>query len=214
MPSGSGVPVGTTGWYINNGGLATLISDLSAILSGPGVAQWRYPTGMRDGSAPATMYIDPGLKREAYFAFMWKPSSPFDGDPSGTNKIAFMFPNTSPGDIFIRMSGGGSSYVINVATEFPGDGRNLGNNVAATAITLGQWYKIEWYVKYSTTGTSRDGVTRWWVNGVLQGDHRDLQMNGSAFIEFQFSPTYGGNVGATKRWDDFYWFDHLRLSGR
>jgi hypothetical protein len=31
---------------------------------------------------------------------------------------------------------------------------------------------------------------------------------------FQFSPTWGGNSGATKDQTDHYWFDHVWLSTR
>ena len=72
-----------------------------------------------------------------------------------------------------------------------------------TSITLGQWHQVEWWAKQS-------GGLRWWVDGVLNGNY-SFSYSGP-FTMFQFSPTFGGNVGATKTETDYYWFDHVHLS--
>jgi hypothetical protein len=41
-------------------------------------------------------------------------------------------------------------------------------------LTVGAWTKLEAYVKASTTSTSRDGIVRWWVNGVPAGSYTNL----------------------------------------
>jgi hypothetical protein len=112
------------------------------------------------------------------------------------------------------MYGAGSTYTINVEPEFAGDTRRLAPNVTTTPVTLGAWHRIEWYVKYATTGTSKDGITQWWIDGVLQGTYTDLQTPAdTGFIEYQLAPTWGG-VDGTKTETDFYWFDHAHISKR
>jgi len=54
---------------------------------------------------------------------------------------------------------------------------------------------------------------QWWLDGVLQGSYGDAG-NSYNFNMFQFSPTWGGNVGAQKHQTDHYWFDHVHLSVR
>ena len=46
-----------------------------------------------------------------------------------------------------------------------------------------------------------------------QGSYSDAG-NSYNFNMFQFSPTWGGNVGAQKHQTDHYWFDHTHLSTR
>ena len=52
---------------------------------------------------------------------------------------------------------------------------------------------------------------RWWVDGVLVGDHRDVNMGGT-WAEFQFAPTWGGGAGVFKNQEDYYDFDDVHVS--
>jgi hypothetical protein len=71
-------------------GLAAIVRDSSAPLSGPTVAQFNYPIGFRSGIAPSSLYFnDTPAGREYYTGFWWKASSPWQRDPSGINKITF-----------------------------------------------------------------------------------------------------------------------------
>jgi hypothetical protein len=208
------------GWHeaqrqTTNGSGLFLRTDLTAPLSLSSVLEFKYATGYTGGSEPGVEYYNPASAvKETYFSFWWKPSSPWQNHPgSNVNKLAFLFPS-SGGPIYIMMYGEGGSFFMNVEPEFSGDVRRLPPNVTATPVALGAWHRVEWYVKYSTTGSSRDGVTRWWLDGVLQGDYRDLQTPADAgFSEYQLAPTWGG-IGGTKNQTDYYWFDHARISRR
>ena len=90
--------------------------------------------------------------------------------------------------------------------EYPGDYRWRTPNVNATVVTLGVWHRVEWYA-------NKAGTLQWWLDGVLQGSYSDAG-NSYNFNMFQFSPTWGGNVGAQKHQTDHYWFDHVHLSIR
>lgn len=176
-----------------------------------------YAPGFRSGYAPGVAYYGlPTPTKETYFGFWWKPSDPWQTHPSGVNKMALLFPITSAaGTVYIMMFYDGSKYTIQVETTFANDTRRLEPNVMPTPVTLGRWHQIEWYVRYSTTATSRDGVVRWWLDGVLQGVHTDLQMPGDLGVtEYTIRPVWGGAEGDAKTHTDSFSYGHVRISAR
>ena len=203
---------GSPGWRIvanaapgSSQGWAARVSDASAPFSPSNVYDFVYPQGMVEGEAPATVYYSGLSADEVYAGFWWKPSSPFDTGPNG-NKIAFIF-NGGGG-------AGGQQFLIllpdrrlHVLPEYPGDFQWRTPNVNATVVTLGAWHRIEWYTNRLT------GALKWWLDGVLQGSYTNVT-NATRFDMFQFSPTWGGNIGARKAQTDHYWFDHAHLSTR
>jgi hypothetical protein len=200
-----------------HGSGATLASDERAPLSPPSVLQFIYAKGFQAGHTPAVTFYDVVEPvKEAYFGFWWKPSDPWQNNvESGVNKLAFVLTTATgvDGEAAIIMFGTDSGpYTVQVITEFPGDVRRLSPNLTATLVTLGAWHRVEWYTKFSSTDTTRDGVTRWWLDGVSQGAYTDLVMPADpGFKEFQLAPTWGGVVG-TKSERDFYCYDHARIS--
>jgi hypothetical protein len=199
-----------------NGSGLSLTRDSTAPLSPSTVLTFTYAVGYQGGSEPGVeFYHLPTPTPETYFGFWWKPSNPWQSHPSGVNKIAFLFPFTSgAGSMYIMMFFDGTTYTTEVVTSFPGETRRLAPNATATPIGLGAWHRIEWYARYSATPTSRDGVTRWWLDGVLQGAYTDLQLPADAgFAEYTIAPTWGG-VGYTKTETDCYWYHHAHVSRR
>jgi hypothetical protein len=81
------------------------------------------------------------------------------------------------------------------------------SNVDASVVTLGAWHRIEWYQDLDA------GTLKWWLDGTLRGSHTGVT-NAASFDMFQFSPTFGGNLGAVKAQTDHYWYDHARISAR
>ncbi|HMJ59291.1 MAG TPA: hypothetical protein VK467_09145, partial [Gemmatimonadales bacterium] len=165
-------------------------------------------------------------RREMYFGYRWRASLPWQGHPSGVNEISFVLAQDNI--LVLQMNGPpeGPFHLI-VTTEFttsnghlanswgddPG-ARQLGGNVKGGnyVVTEGRWYDIEGYFRMSTTSTSRDGIVRWWVNGTLVGDYTSVNFDAAnPFTEFQFSPTWGG-IGGSKTEEDYFWYDHVRLS--
>ena len=66
-------------------------------------------------------------------------------------------------------------------------------------------------MKYSTTSTSGDGIIKWWLDGVLQGDYENQNMpDDSGFAGYQLRPAWDGSE--TKTEQDYMWFDHLHIS--
>jgi hypothetical protein len=197
-----------------NGSGLIVASHLAGPASTDGVLQFTYAPGFAAGREPGVEFYDlPTPTKAAYFAFWWKPSDPWQPHASGVNKIAFLMPVTSgAGSLYLMMFFDGSRYTIQVEPTFAGDTRRLAPNVTATPVVLGAWHRIEWYARYNTTDTTRDGVTRWWLDGVLQGSYRDLEMpRDDGFLEFQLAPTWGG-VGGVKARTDCYWYEHAHIS--
>lgn len=201
----------TTIW--NDAGNGSIIADGGAPASPPNVLQIEYPQGFAGGSAPATMYYDHPASKEVFTGLWWKPSNPWENQSSNVNKILFWFTGNSSNSIDIQMYGP-APYHLHVVTEFPSGSIRFQPNVNSTAVTLGQWHKIEWYIKYATTATSGDGIVKWWLDGVLQGSYSNIQTPDDAgFTEWKLSPTWGG-IGGNKTETDYYWFDQAHISRR
>jgi hypothetical protein len=208
-----------SGWNIvqrqtTNGSGVSIGSDATAPASPANVLTMKYAAGYVAGSEPGAEYLGLGTPAsEVFVGFWWKASNPWQFHPSGVNKIAFLF--SAVDNIYIMMYNDGSGPpTIQVEPQLLNDVRRLAPNVTATPVTLGVWHRIEWYVKYSTTLTSGDGIVKWWVDGVLQGVYSNLQMPAAAgFVECTIAPTWGG-IGGTKTQTDFYWYDQYHVSRR
>lgn len=180
-----------------------------------GALVFTYPQGFPSGYAPGVAYFDlPTPAAETYFGFWWKPSDQWESHQSGVNKMALLFPATSSGGtVYIMMFFDGKKYTIQVETTFSSDTRRLEPNLTATPVELGKWHQIEWYVRYSSNPTSRDGLVRWWLDGVAQGEYSNLQMPPDAgFIEYTIRPVWGGGTGDVKQRTDFYSYGPVHIS--
>jgi hypothetical protein len=120
-----------------------------------------------------------------------------------------------------RTGGSGASSTYSIGA-FPDAGNSnchvasgascdmLSPNVNGLTVPLGQWNRLEWYVKASTTASSRDGIIRWWMNGVLMGNYANINFRAGAF----------GTIMLTHVWDsvdpqqvtDYHQYDYLYLS--
>jgi hypothetical protein len=200
-----------------NGSGVCRTTDATTPRGPSGLLQFTYAVGFPPGYEPGVVFYNPATPvRETYFGFWWMPSNPWQSHPSGVNKIAFLFQRASgAGPICIIMFHDGTNYTIQVVPEFASDTRRLPPNMTATPVVLGAWHRIEWYVRHSTSATSRDGVTKWWLDGVLQGVYSDLQMPPDVgFIEYQLAPTWGGLGGGNKAQTDAYWYERAHISRR
>ena len=109
----------------------------------------------------------------------------------------------------------GGTYTIQVETTFERDNRRLEPNLTATPVALGTWHQIEWYVRYSSNPSSRDGVVRWWLDGVPQGEYKDLQMPPDpGFTQYTIRPVWGGGEGDAKRQQDSFAYGRVHISKR
>ena len=215
------------GWNVSFNTGVSIVTDATAPLSPSNVLQHRYATGFVGGSAPGVVYYGlPSNLREVYIGHWWKPSNPWHGHSSGINKTVFIWggqPSGTGALVYFDMRGstGAYHYEATMSTttinnchigngDCPGT-RNFSANASSTVVTLGVWHRIEIYLKPSTTTSSKDGIMRWWVDGVLTGNYTTVNYQSDPWNEFQISPTWGG-IGDTKIETDFFWWDHIRIS--
>ena len=205
------VTVGS-GWNRRAGGTDVIFSDATAPMSPANVLKYIYPIGLVDGVAPATQYY-PVSTKEIFIGLWWKPSNPWQGDISNVNKIQFLQVQNS--SVYMAMYGPkGGPYELRSDVQWPEQGTGwLTPNVNSGVVTLGQWHRLEWYLKYESVYGRGDGIIRWWMDGVLVGNYTNIKFpNDNGFVEYQISPTWGGNTGDIKTETDSYSFDHSYLS--
>ena len=203
-------------------GLARLATDATAPVSPSGVLEEFYPAGMSGGTAPGNViFTGTNGATEVFVGFWFKMSPNFQGHSSGVNKLVNIW---TPFDIhWLRVNSwsqydtdgsrqNGPFYLVATNRSSPYD---LLQNQVQTMVPIvpGQWHKVEWHL--TTAGAAPgNGRVRWWLDGVLLGDYSNLASTmGSAFSEFQISPTWGGN-GDTMGSDSYMRFDQVFISRR
>lgn len=200
------------GWNRRSGGTDHIITDSAAPLSPSNILEYIYPIGLVDGVAPATQYY-PVNTKEIFIGMWWKPSNPWQGDASNVNKIQFL--QVQHSSVYMAMYGPkGGPFELRSDAQWPEQGTAwLTPNVNSGAVSLGQWHRLEWYLKYESSYGAGNGIIRWWLDGVLVGNYTNVRFpNDSGFVEYQISPTWGGNTGDVKTEADYYRFDHSYLS--
>jgi hypothetical protein len=210
--------LGSNGWgHQNRASFSHIISDPTAPFSGGSVLEHVYPEGYTDyGTEPAVEWINAGGAPKMYVGFWWKASENWHPHNSGINKILFFKNESSTANFVVTMRGGGP-YSLDIDPEnHPAQlGRADGGrgymtpNVAPAPLVPGRWYRIEVLIDHVA------GSIDWWLDGTLVGSYRGLELRDDGFGEFQIAPTWGGTSNAgtgPKRQDDYYRFDHLRIS--
>lgn len=161
--------------------------------------------------------------RQLFFATWWNTNAAFAGWPNNTNKMLFARNPAIDNNFLVWQGPQGScktlkwynqaQYANNhlpntFGMNYPIDGTgwfepNQGNS--GTVCAGAGWKKIEVYLSVSTTTTSRDGVIKWWLDGVLIGHHTGVNLTPNGITEFQVNHTWdGGDRGSTTEWAH-YW---------
>jgi hypothetical protein len=160
--------------------------------------------------------------REMYVGLLWRTNPQFQGRQVG-NKM-----------FFVRGPQNNGVFLFNNAALNNGSGlmiysHNSGNinnshvcaldmglacypNVGPGVLSVGQWTKLEAYIKASTTNTSRDGIVRWWVNGVPAGNYTNMNVASAGLNEWVWSETWDGTVNPVPSVDWNHFIDHLHVS--
>jgi hypothetical protein len=168
-----------------------------------------WPVGWTNLIGMGALWHDFPTTRKVFVGVWWKPSNPWQGHVSNTNKIQYLFTNSS-GSIFMAMYGPpGGPYEIVVYPQFTTSlGRWLTPNVNHVPVVLGQWHRLEWLVDYSGT----KGHIQWWMDGVLLGDYSDDPPPPEGLMEYKLHPVWGGAETIAKTETDYYWFDQVHVS--
>lgn len=187
-----------------------IVSDPTAPVSPPRALRIIFTTDMAADSEPGVHWIRLPAVREVYagWAVRWSPN--WACSPAGCGKIAFLH-TEAEGTVYINYGDFGltsNPKSISVNTLWAPYGQHVWPaNRALTTITPGTWYWIEWYNRYSSSAAAGDGVMRWWVNGVLNGEYDDVRFPSGGFVQFEFAPTRQNPPPV----EQYMYVDHTRL---
>ena len=212
-------------------GTNVIDSDATAPSSPPNCLKQRMealaPTGVGGWH-----YIAPTTYREMYVGMYWRANSLFQGNLVGSNKLFFIRgpgtngvwglvnPPNSPS--FTFMFGHNTGFGLDNSHIMSSDlGLVAYPNVSSAVVFPGVWYKVEAWIRASTTRTSRDGAIKWWLNGVLVGSYEQFNycgLNGETLNEVVIDHTWDGSPVSgygsvnTKPWE--HWFDGILIMGK
>lgn len=167
--------------------------------------------------------VQPGSTwNDMYVRKWWRTNPGFQGRTVG-NKMFFMRGNTTNGVFLFNNSSlvNGAGTMIFAHNTGRLDNSHIWSsdlgltgfpNVGSGRLTVGTWYLLEAYIKCSTNATSRDGIVRWWVNGVLAGNYTNANYDGG-LNNWTWSETWDGTPGFTNATVDWeHWVDELYIS--
>jgi len=166
-------------------------------------------------------YAAPQTCNDMFVGLSWRTNAGFQGRQV-TNKLFFVrgpqqqqgyFGITGPayaGGPFTFGFGHNSQHIDN-SHIWPLD-LGLGqtpNNVYNPSLVVNTWYRIEVYIKKSTTATSRDGILRYWINGVLCANYTSVNYGFAGLNEFVWTETWDGTVNPAPSVDWEHYIGHL-----
>ena len=216
-------PRGSEGWdgaEFRTGNFS-IVRDPTAPKSPPFVAQFRYPQGFRGGRSPGLAQVAFRRPvRDLYLSLWIKLSPNWEGHRSNTNKMFFLWVNGG-NRVFVSAEGKGQNrlqpQIRLQGRDIPDQRPRLPPNVQPGAeVRRGVWQRWELVVSPNTPGAN-DGRIRWWIDGQLVSDYRDVGFirsgEGVRWDQLQWSATWGGG-GDSVPADQFIWWDHVYVSGR
>ena len=147
-----------------------------------------FTPDMRPNTEPSVHWIGLPFVNAVYAAWSVRLSPNWTSSPAGGGKITFL--HTPMGQVYTGFFGSTAPHHVSVNTEWAPYGQLIWDpNVTTTPVTYDRWYRIEWYMKWESVPGAGDGVMRWWVNGVLNGDYRNVRYPIGGFSQFEFAPT-------------------------
>lgn len=193
-------------------------SDVSAPKSPSSCIKSRMEAGNNYGGMQLNYVFN--TYTDMFVGLGWRTNAGFEGRQVG-NKMFFM---RGPGCNGVFLFGNSNLvagshkmlFSFNTAgienshiTGSTDPGVPLFPNVSAGTLTVGTWFVLEAYIKKSTTNTSRDGIVRWWINGVLVGNYTNTNYAGAGLNEWVWSETWDGTVNPAPSVAWEHYLDHL-----
>jgi hypothetical protein len=213
---------------------ASFTSDSKAPMSPGGVFDTYLDAGSITGNGQWGATLPKA--REVFLGTWWSTNADFQGIANNGNKMLFIRAPSSGDNSFLVWQGPPNTartlkwdmqaiYSNAHVSGWAGDPSGLSgwfepNGPSNGIVSPGSgWHKIEIYLKASTTGTSRDGIVRWWLDGVLVGSYNNVNLAPGGYEDFQINHTWDGSGifsasyrDMSKAWHH-YW-DHLYISVR
>ena len=226
-PSGASVVLDCPFNSVNGCGIldayssSQIASDSSAPISPGSAVQSTLYAGNSAGGMQLN-YVTPQVQREMYVGLMWRTNPEFQGRQVG-NKMFFVRGPQNNGVFLFNNAAlnNGSGAMIFSHNSSSHDNTHacaldLGlacyPNVGSGILRVGTWTKMEVYIKSSTTMTSRDGIVRWWINGVPAGNYTNLNYCANGLNEWVWSETWDGGVNPAPSVNWSHYIDHLHIS--
>jgi hypothetical protein len=188
------------GWGVEKAGL-TLATDATAPISPSSVLRATYPAGWSAGYAPGAVDRSLPSPTSLYYRIIFKHSTNFEGQTSGTNKLGYVWIHNNP-SVFLSAEGRGSgNLVAHVRLQNVADRRDhlVPNQGPSGIISRGVWHSWEVQLISNTPGTA-NGIVRAWLDGVLITQYTDVQFAGvgqsNTWDLISIYPVWGG-VGST-----------------
>ena len=207
-------------------GNGRIVADSTAPVSPSNVLQQYMPAGSSAGGAQMDFFPNtPTGVGDIFVGIMWKVLPGFQGFLNNTNKIFFCIngqangflawygpPNASKSLMWNNQNSGvlDNGHVSGSWGDSPG-GRFFTSNIRSGIVSIGEWHKVEFYWRKSTTNSSRDGIVRWWLDGALCGDYTNINNGSSNVSWYSLNHTWDG-ASAPFSTDHIYHFDHLYIS--
>ena len=193
-----------------------IVEDVDAPRSPPQVLRIIYTPDMAHDAEPSVHWIALPVVRQVYAAWWFKLSPNWYPNPAGGGKISFLqITPDGQGQVYTALyhpsddgSVQGPPFRIAANTEWAPYGQRVWYpNVTTTWINPGEWHRVEFYWRWGTAG---DGIIRWWVDGVLNGDHRTVAYPGGGvgFSQFEFAPT----IQIPPPTEQYMYIDHTYIS--
>lgn len=190
----------------------SVIQDPTAPRSPSSVLQFRYSGTVGGEGAGARTRRWPGVKT-LYLALWFKHSANWQTNSSGVNKMLYLGTNQGEGveNENILNYEDASSITFYQQNGIEDHGRMGGG----PAVQKGRWHFLELTMKASTGG-ALNGCLSIWVDGqvvVSRCDIRWKEGGDAVFTGIDLDPILGG-VPQTVSNPQFYWIDHLYISGK
>ncbi len=199
-----------------------IVADLTAPFSLSNVLRIVFTAGCCVDAEPSVHWMTMATVREIYTGWWMKLSPNWQPNPAGGGKITFLWTNNSTGQVYTNLyhpcvfpdacspEVQAPPYKIGANTEWGPYGQKIWYpNVTTTWVNPGEWHRIEFYYRWETTpGSSGDGIIRWWVDGVLNGNYTNVHYpNAAGFSQFDFEPTKQ-SVSS----EQYMYIDHTHVS--
>ena len=185
------------------------VNDPTAPFVPPEALRIVFTPDMGRDSEPSVHWIALPHAREVLAVWWMKLSPNWTPSPAGGGKITFLWAANGQGQVYSNVGGSSAPHRIDINTEWAPYGQNFWEpNVGMTPIYYDQWYRVEWYLRWESSPGAGDGIMRWWVNGMLNGDYRNVRFPGCCFQQFEFAPTRQDTPPS----EQFLFIDHTHVS--
>ena len=175
------------------------------------------------GGGSQVHYFAPQTYTDLFIGLSWRTNAGFQGRQV-TNKMFFVRGPQQNGCFVIAgpaYAGGPFTFGfvhnsgnIDNSHVWPSD-LGLGptpNNIYNPSLVVNTWYRIEVYIKKSTTATSRDGILRYWINGALCANYTNVNYGFAGLDEWVWSETWDGTVNPAPSVDWEHYLGHLYVA--